>query len=146
MREAHIETLSIKDSSRMAALLLQSRNVDVLTLGKELKVSFKYGVNYGLFIEGEMVGVASVIDGEESASLSHLYVVDRYRYRRVSVRFLCTILKTIIASKTYVSARNITTFRKMVHHNRSKIYEVDMFYILSKFSDMRIEDLEIHCG
>lgn len=115
-----LRELEYTDAKAMTSLLLESRNVDVLKLSKDISTSFKHGRNYGLYDNGVLIGVSGIIDTPSIASLSYLYLKPTYRMKKISLDFTYKIIESINADLVYVKSRDISTFRSLVEKDGNK--------------------------
>lgn len=127
----------------MVALLLESRNVDVLKLSKDISTSFKHGRNYGLFVDGDLVGVGGVIDTPSIASLSYLYLDPHYRMKKISLDFTYKIIESIEADLVYVKSKDISTFRSLVEREGNKYRFKKREFLEKIMSRIDIDSLEV---
>lgn len=137
-----IKLFSAVDAKAMIAMILESRNVDVLKISKDIATSFKYGKNYGLYFGDKLIGVSGIIDTHSVASLSYLYIQPQYRMKKISLDFTYKIINSIKGDIVHVKARDISTFRSLVvKHGARYHFKKDEF--LSKIqSRIFIDPLE----
>lgn len=126
----------------MVALLLESRNVDVLKISKDIAASFKHGRNYGLFVGGNLIGVSGVIDTPAIASLSYLYLNPAYRMKKICLEFTYKVIESIEADLVYVKSRNISTFRSLVEKEGDKYRFKKREFLEKIMSRINIDSLE----
>lgn len=127
----------------MTALLLESRNVDVLKLSKDIATSFKHGRNYGLYNGDALIGVGGVIDTPSVASLSYLYLKPTYRMKKISLDFTYKIIESIAADLVYVKARDTSTFRTLVEKEGNRYRFAKREFLEKIMSRIDIDSLEV---
>lgn len=138
-----LRELNPNESKAMIALLLESHNVDVLRLSKDISTSFKHGRNYGLFVENNLVGVAGIIDTPAIASLSYLYLKPFYRMKKISLEFTYKIIESIDADLVYVKSKDIHTFRSLVEKEGNKYRFKKREFLEKIMSRIDIDSLEV---
>lgn len=138
-----LRELDPAEAKAMTALLLESRNVDVLKLSKEIATSFKHGRNYGLYNGDALIGVGGVIDTPSVASLSYLYLKPSYRMKKISLDFTYKIIESIAADLVYVKARDIGTFRTLVEKEGNRYRFAKREFLEKIMSRIDIDSLEV---
>lgn len=138
-----LRELNPNESKAMVALLLESRNVDVLRLSKDIATSFKHGRNYGLFVEGDLVGVAGIIETHTIASLSYMYLKPAYRMKLISLEFTYKVIESIDADLVYIKSRDIRTFRSLVEKEGNKYRFKKRDFLEKIMSRIDIDSLEV---
>jgi hypothetical protein len=137
-----LRELKPTEAKAMVALLLESRNVDVLKISKDIAASFKHGRNYGLFVGGNLIGVSGVIDTPAIASLSYLYLNPAYRMKKICLEFTYKVIESIEADLVYVKSRNISTFRSLVEKEGDKYRFKKREFLEKIMSRINIDSLE----